>query len=123
MASRIFSQIGEGQSLLQDQADADRQGPGAAHRQIVDGAVDRQIADIAAGKEDRVDHVGVGGEGQTTPRWVQDGASFWSRGGDPERAGMISSSRSWWLSRPPLPWPSRMTSDFNRPPRKPVVKF
>ncbi len=57
-------QFGDRQALLEDQADADRQRPRPGHGQVVDRAVDRQVADVAPGKDDRVDHVGVGGVGE-----------------------------------------------------------
>jgi len=65
-------EVREGKTLLQNQADADRQGTGAAHGQVVDRSVNRQIADVAAGEEDRVDHVGVGGEGEPAAAVGQD---------------------------------------------------
>ncbi len=37
---------------------------GAGHGQIVDRAADRQLADIAAGKPPRADHVGIGRKGE-----------------------------------------------------------
>lgn len=39
----------------------------AADRHIVGGTADGQLADIAAGKEQRVNHVAVGGEGEAVP--------------------------------------------------------
>ena len=48
--------------------------PRAAHRQIVDGAGDRKRADVAAREEQRIDHVGIGGERQpvAVPREVRE---------------------------------------------------
>ena len=40
------------------------QGPGPADGEIVDRAADREPADVAAGKEQRVDHEAVGGDRQ-----------------------------------------------------------
>ena len=40
----------------------ERRGP--ADRQIVDRAADRELADVAAGEDQRVDNEGVGGEGK-----------------------------------------------------------
>ena len=37
----------------------------AGGRQVVHRAADGQFADVAAGKENRVDHITVGGESQT----------------------------------------------------------
>ena len=50
------------QAFLEDEAGAQEQRPRAAHRQVVDRAVDRQRADVAAGEEQRPHDVGVGGE-------------------------------------------------------------
>ncbi len=61
---RDARQVGQGQALFQDEPGAEVQRASAAHRQVVDGAVDRQPADVAAGEKDGADDVGVGGEGQ-----------------------------------------------------------
>ena len=58
------AQIGERQALLEDEGERQRQRPRAADGEIVDRAVDRQLADVAAGKEDGRHDVGVGGEGE-----------------------------------------------------------
>ena len=44
------------------------EGPGAGHGHIVDGAVDRQAADVAAGEEQRRDHMPVGAHHQAPGR-------------------------------------------------------
>ena len=58
------------QALLEDEAGAESDRFRSRHRDVVDGAVDRQVADAAAGEEQRSDHVGVGGEGQTSATGV-----------------------------------------------------
>ena len=57
------AQVGERQALLEDEGERQRERPRAADREVVDRAVDRELADVAAGEEDRRDDVGVGGEG------------------------------------------------------------
>ena len=52
------------QALLDDHGAGEIERPRAADREVVDRAVDRQRADVAAGKEQRIDHEGVGGEGE-----------------------------------------------------------
>ena len=52
------------QALFEDEACAEIRRPGSGHRQVVDGPVDGQFADVAAGEEQGVDDVAVGGEGQ-----------------------------------------------------------
>ena len=58
------AQIVDGQAFFEDERGGEIQRLRAAHGQIVDGAVDGEAADVAAGKEDRRDHEGVGGEGE-----------------------------------------------------------
>ncbi len=58
-----FGAQGHGiETLLEDQRGGDRNGAGSGHREVVDGAVDRQLTDGAARKAERVDHEGVGRE-------------------------------------------------------------
>ena len=45
----------------------------AAHRQVVDRAVNRQRSDVAAGKEQRLHHEGIRGEGQARAADFDDG--------------------------------------------------
>ena len=45
-------EIGQREPLLEDEGQRQRQRARAAHREIVDRAVDRELADVAAGKED-----------------------------------------------------------------------
>ena len=56
-------QVGQRQALLEDEGGREEQRLGAADRQVVHGAVDRQPADVAAREEQRADHEGIGGEG------------------------------------------------------------
>ncbi len=52
------------QSLFQDESSGEPERPGAAHRHIVDGAVDSQRTDVAAGEKERANGEGVGGHSQ-----------------------------------------------------------
>ena len=61
-------QVGQGQPLFEDERGRQEQRSGAADRQVVDRAVHRQPADVAAGEEDRPDHEGIGGEGDARLR-------------------------------------------------------
>ena len=55
------------QTLLQDEAGRKEKRPGTAHGQVIDRAVDGQVANIPAGEEERADHEGIGGEGNVDP--------------------------------------------------------
>ena len=57
-------QVLDGKPLLADEAHGDVKGPCAAHREVVDGAVNGERADVAARKEERRDHVRVRRERQ-----------------------------------------------------------
>ena len=59
--------------LLQDEAGAETDRARPAHGEVVDGAVDRERPDVAAGEEERLNDVGVGGEGER-PGEVEAGA-------------------------------------------------
>ena len=83
--------------------------------QVVDGAVDGQVADVAAGEEQRRDHVGVGGERQPG---AADGeaarrppaapaAGCGTRRGRPPRSAC-------WVALPPAPCDSVMRSSCTR---------
>ena len=52
-------QIGQGEAFLQDEARGQVQGPGAGHGDVVDGAMHRQAADVAAREEQRRDDMPV----------------------------------------------------------------
>jgi len=66
-------EVGDGKAFLQDEAGRQVQRRGAGHGQVIDGAVDREVADVAARKEQRRDHVGIGGEGQPRSAEAQPG--------------------------------------------------
>ncbi len=51
------------QAFFEDEADAQAFGARAAHGEVVDGAVDGERADVAAGKEQRPHDIGIGREG------------------------------------------------------------
>ena len=57
-------QVGDGEAFLQHEAGRQVQRGGAGHRQVVDGPVHGQVADVAAGEEQRRNDVGVGGQRQ-----------------------------------------------------------
>ena len=95
-----------GQPLFQDEARAEVKRPRPGHRQVVDGPVDRQRADVAAGKEERADDERVGGEGQAGAADLDHGAVVRrpSRRRPPANAGRNSPSISPRIRRPPPPW-------------------
>jgi hypothetical protein len=64
-------QVGDGEALLQHEAGRQVQRGRAGHRQVVDGPVHGQVADIAAGKEQRRNDVGVGGQRQPRATHLQ----------------------------------------------------
>src|SRR5213079_2654943 len=57
-------QVGKREAFLEDERRGQVQGPRAGHREIVHGAVNGEVADVAAGEEERRDDVRVGGEGE-----------------------------------------------------------
>ena len=50
------------QAFFENECGREEQRPGAADRQIVDGAVHGQLANVAAGEEEGPHHEGIGGE-------------------------------------------------------------
>ena len=70
------AQAGQVEALLQDQGDADAGGTGAGHGQVVGGAGDGQLADVAPGKFQGMDDIAVGGEDQ-------------GAGGKPQAGGVV----------------------------------
>ena len=58
----LGAQVLGGQPLLEHQREAERERPRAGHGEVVDRAVDRELADRAAGEAQRPDDVGVGRE-------------------------------------------------------------
>ena len=63
-----------GQTLFENEGGAEPERAGAAHAEIVDGAVDGELADVAAGEEERADDVGIGGECEAGAGGGEDGA-------------------------------------------------
>ena len=61
---RDAAQLVEGEPLLDDVRERQRDRPGAHHREVVDRAVDRELADIATGEFERRDDEGVRRKGQ-----------------------------------------------------------
>src|SRR5581483_3117365 len=57
-------EIGQRQALLKDERGRKIKRARAAHREVVDGAVDGQFADVATGKENWIDHKRVGAESE-----------------------------------------------------------
>ena len=66
-------QIGDGEAFFQDQRKGQISRDAAAHQEIVHGAADRQLADIAAGKAPWADHEAVGGHHQRLCAGRHDG--------------------------------------------------
>src|SRR2546427_765495 len=75
------------EALLEDEAGGDAEGLRPAHREVVDGAVDRQLPDVTAREEDGRDDVRVGGHGQSGPTHLEERlvAGRVSKGGLEER--------------------------------------
>jgi hypothetical protein len=55
-------QVGNREPFLDDEAGGEQERSCTRDGQVVDGAVDRELADVAAGEKDRLDHVRVGRE-------------------------------------------------------------
>ena len=68
----------------------------------------RQFADIAAGKEDGVDHIAVGGEGESTGLIGEDRAVFQAVQGRVVEMFEKELADQLLAGKPPLPWSSRM---------------
>src|ERR1039457_3086710 len=71
-------QVCPAETLLNDQSDTQVARLSPHHCQVIDGAVHRQTADRAARKKNRVNHERVGGVGQFSGKWFQDGSSVLS---------------------------------------------
>ena len=69
------------QTLLQNKPNTEIERLCAAHREIVDGAIDRKCADVAAGKEQWVDDIAIGRERQPGIPEVEHGAIVREIGG------------------------------------------
>ncbi len=62
------------QSLLQYESCAHPKWPGTAHRKVVYGAVDGDLADVSSWEKERADHVGIGRKGQARAAHRDNGA-------------------------------------------------
>ena len=108
-------QVGDREALLEDEPGREVQRPRPAHREVVDGAVDREVADVAAGEEQRRDDVRVGGERQ--PRPAHRPATPRPRAvrgpdcGTPRRT---RASMRVWVALPPAPCASVIRSSRTR---------
>jgi hypothetical protein len=67
-------QIDNRKSFFQNQSHAEITWLGAAHGHIVDRAVNRQVADIAARKKNRIDHESIGRKSQSDTVQLEHGA-------------------------------------------------
>ena len=66
-------EIGERKALLDDEAGGEIERTRAAHGDVVDGAVDGERADVAAGKEQRRDHERIGRHHHAAGRDIEGG--------------------------------------------------
>ena len=73
MESTTRASVSIGKTLFHDEGGGQEQGTRAAHGEIIDGAVDGQLADIAAGEEERRDHERIRREGQARAAGGEDG--------------------------------------------------
>ena len=102
----IRSQRLQRQALFENEARAQGQRPRPGHGQVVDRAVDGQLADVAAGKEQRADDERVGRHGEPlrrARRAPRRRAAGCSAGSEPN-AGRKNPSISRRITRPPPPW-------------------
>ncbi len=87
----LGAQVVGREALLEHERERQRERARAGHREVVDGAVDGELADRAAGEADRLDDEAVGGHARgpsITP------ASPSSRSASPPKAGTKSPSRA-----------------------------
>ncbi len=77
-------EILHGKALFQDEPGTHDQGLSPADGKIVDRPVDGKRPDVAAGEEDRVDDIGIGGETQQLIAHPQDGTVL-----EPLQAGVF----------------------------------
>ncbi len=96
------------QPLFENKAAGKIARDGAADRHIVGGTADGKLADIAAGKEQRVNHVAVGGEGEAVP-WRRAPPDRGAPDPPAPPAGLAKacinrSPISCCIACPPLPW-------------------
>ena len=103
------------QAFFENESRAQIERARAAHGQIVDRAVDRQIADVAAGKNQRAHHERIGGEGQTravdSPRQPRRRAALEHRVRERRHENLFDELMG---ERPPPPCASTMRSSATR---------
>ena len=104
----LAAQHGSLQPLFDDQGGGEGERGGAGDGQIVDRTVDRQFADGAAGKDERVHHEGIGSEGQATVA-----AGHERRVGE-RRQGRVVEGRQQRALRSACGWPCHRRRDSCR---------
>ena len=93
------------EALLEDQRQRQRERPRAGHREVVDGAVDRELADRAAGEADRLDDEAVGRHRQPSAVDLdRAGVAHLLERSARRRPGTSRPSISVWVALPPAPW-------------------
>ena len=115
IASTSAPQLLGGEALLEHQRERERERPRAGHRQVVDRAVDGQLADRAAGEADRLDDEAVGRERQLDRAADRDraGVGRAPRARREPSAGTSRPSISVWVALPPAPWAIVIRSSRN----------
>ena len=101
------AQVGDREALLDDEPGRERERPRAGDREVVDRAVDGELADVAAGEEERLDDVGVGREREPRRRSARAARSRRAGRAAGCRAprGRAPSTRA-RVALPPAPWAS-----------------
>jgi hypothetical protein len=98
-------EVGQRKAFFEDEAGGKIQRLRAHHGDVVDRAMHRQAADVAAGEEQRRDHVAVGGHHQApASRRRQHGAVVALAQVFVVEVLANSSSISCTMARPPEPW-------------------
>ena len=67
-----------GKSFFQDESGAHKQRFAAAHGDVIDGSVNGERADVAAGEEQGIYHIRVGGKADLTVSDFENGTVFQS---------------------------------------------
>ena len=108
-------QLVDREPLLEDERGRDPGRAGPHHREVVDGAVDREVSDGSPGEAQGLHHERVGAERDTLP----DGSP--STAASPSAVGSVSANASTNTASiraadalPPAPWASVMTSSSKR---------
>ena len=106
MARTSASRTELGEAFFEDEGDDHGMGSGAGDGEIVDGSVDGEFADGAAGKTQGLDDEAVGGEGDGGCRRFRRRRRRPSRLGRAaeRRSGANRPSTSLRLALPPAPW-------------------